>query len=171
MAYLSQSIGCWAPWPLRSPFAPSKPWGKSWSIRRTPSQNGREKMWCTAFPAMSVHEPTLDKLAGHWTTALHNIGGLSGVGMWRPQHWQSMCLLLGTKWIYLRQQWSMLTLMPKPAAFLSPGTSSTDRPLSTGEGEPCQDSMPPCWTDIFLCFYFIFCLTLHLILAFNHVHV
>ena len=58
----------------------------------------------------------------------------------------------------------MLTLMPRPAAFLSPGTSSMNRPLSTGEGELCQDSMPPCWTDIVLCFYYIFCLTLHLTL-------
>ena len=78
--------------------------------------------------------------------------------------WQSMCLPLGTKCIYLRQQWLILTLMPRPAAFLSPGTSSMNRPLSTGEGEHCQDSMPPCWIDIVLCFYYIFCLTLHLIM-------
>ena len=59
---------------------------------------------------MSVHVPTLDRLAGPWTIALQNIIGLSGMGMWQPQRWQSMCLLLGTKWmIYPRQQWSMLT--------------------------------------------------------------
>ena len=134
MAYLSQSVGCWGPWPLRSPFAPSEPWGKSWSIWKIPSQNGREKVWCTAFPAMSVREPTLDRLAGCWTITLRNISGLSGIGVWQPQHWQSICLLLGTKWIYPRQQWLMLTLKPRPAAFLRPGTSSMNRPLSTGEG-------------------------------------
>ena len=71
-----------------------------------PSQNGREKVLCTytVFPAMSFREHTLDRLAGHWNIALQNIGGLSGMGMWRPQHWQSMCLLLGTEWIYLMQQ-------------------------------------------------------------------
>ncbi len=31
---------------------------------------------------MSVLEPTLDRLAGHWTIALQNIGRLSGMGMW-----------------------------------------------------------------------------------------
>ena len=36
-------------------------------------------------------------------------------------------------------------------------------PLNRGRGT-CQDSMPPCWTDIVLCFYYIFCLTLHLIM-------
>ena len=106
---------------------------------------------------------TLDRLAGHWTIALQNIGGLSGMGMWRPRHWQSMCLLLGTKWTYL-QLWSMLTHTPRPAAFWSPGTSSMNRPLSTWEGRLCQDSTPPYWTDIVLCFYDIFGLTLHLIM-------
>ena len=95
------------------------------------------------------------RIAEHWR-AFRN-------GMSRRRHWQSMCLLLGTKWTYL-QQWSMLTHTPRPAAFLSPGTSSMNRPLSTWEGRLCQDSTPPYWTDIVLCFYYIFCLTLHLIM-------
>ena len=81
-----------------------------------------------------------------------------------PRYWQSMCFLLGTEWIYPRQQWSILTLMSRPAAFLSPGTSSMNEPLATGERERCQDSMPPCWTDIVLCYYYVFCFTLHLIM-------
>ena len=50
-----------------------------------PIPEGREKVWYTAFPAMSVREPTLDRLAGHWTIALQSIGRLSRMGMWRPQ--------------------------------------------------------------------------------------
>ena len=141
---LSQSIGYWAPWPLRSPFAPSEPWGRSWSIQRTPSQDGRGKVLFTVFPAMSVREHTLDRLAGHWTITLRNIGGLSGMGMWRPWHWQSTCLLLGTKWIYPRQQWLILTLMPRPAAFLSPGTSNMNGPPSQqGKGNIARSLCHP----------------------------
>ena len=107
----------------------------------------------------------------HWTdwqvtgpSHCRTSAGSQGWGCGGPRYWQSMCLLLGTKWIYPRQQWSILTLMSRPAAFLSPGTSSMNEPLATGERERCQDSMPPCWTDIVLCYYYVFCFTLHLIM-------
>ena len=42
--------------------------------------------WHTYTYSMSVRKPTLDRLADHWTNALQNINGLSGMGMWRPRH-------------------------------------------------------------------------------------
>ena len=122
---------------------------KSCSIQRTPFQNGKGNVWCTVFPAMSVREPTLDRLAGHWTIALQSIGGLTGMGMWRPRHWQSMCLLLGTKWIYLRPQHAQTHCLLESWHIQHEQTA-----LNRGR-EFCQDSMLPCWTDIVLCFYYI----------------
>ena len=66
----------------------------------------------------------------------------------------------GTKWIYPRQQSLILTLMPRPAAFLSP-IQHERTPLNRGR-RALPGLYAPCWIDIVLCFYYIFCFTLHL---------
>ena len=67
----SAFLGWDLPWSLRSPFAPPDSRQELVHPKKI-SQKGREEVWCSAFPAMSVQKPTLDRLADHWTIGLQN---------------------------------------------------------------------------------------------------
>ena len=144
---------------IKVTFTPSGLWERSWYIRKTPSQKGKEKMWCKACPALSVYELTKGRLAGRWTITLQNIGELSEMGMWQPQQWQSTCLLLHTSGLVKgnSDRYSPSCLEPMPSRVL-PHPKWTG-PSQQGKG----NSMPPCWTagHRSCTSILLFCCTLH----------
>ena len=151
MAYLSQSVGCWAPWSLRSLFTPSRLWDRSWSwsIQMIPSQKA-EKRCGIQLSLQWVFESL------HWAdwqvTGPSHCRASAG-----SQEWGCGGLSTGGACVHC---WTpggpVQTAHPHGQThyLLEPWHTQHERPLSIREGVHCQDSIPPYWTGILLHYYF-----------------